>query len=237
MRSEVRHQLKEDRFATTVEGTYSWAVEHRVNLIGGAAVAGVIIAIALGWFFYTQNREEKASLDLAKAMRTLQAPILPEGTPPQPGMDESYTSMKARASAAEKKFQDVVSHYRHTDSGKMAAYMEAVTLMQSGDTAGAEPQLKQLADSRDHDMAALAKMSLASVYLSTNRENQAMAIYRDLMDHPTATVSKLEAEMQMAEAYEPTQPQKAKEIYQQVQKDDPTGPGAQMAMSKLAALK
>jgi predicted negative regulator of RcsB-dependent stress response len=237
VRSEVRHQLKEDRFATTVGGTYSWAVEHRVNLIGGVAVAAVIIAIALGWFFYSQNREEKASLELGKAMRTLQAPILPPGVPPQPGMDETYGSLKDRATAAEKKFRDIGDHYGHTGSGKMARYMAAVTRLQSGDNAGAEPQLRQLADSRDRDMAALAKMALASIYLGSNRESQAMAIYKDLMDHPTATVSKLEAEMQMAQAYEAKQPQQARQIYLDIQKEDPTGPAAQMAMSKLAALK
>jgi len=234
VRSEVRHSLKQDRFAETVGSTYSWAAEHRVNLVGGAAVAGVIIAIALGGFFYTQNREEKASLELGKAMRTLQAPILPPGLPPQPGMDESYSSMKARATAAQKKFEDVA---RHTDSGKMATYMAAVTRMQAGDTTGAEPELKQLAGGRDKDMAALAKMSLASIYLSSNRESQAIAIYKELMDHPTATVSKLEAEMQMAQALEAKQPQQARQIYMDIQKEDPAGPAAQIAMTKLAALK
>lgn len=237
MRSEVRHQLKEDRFATSVESTYSWAVEHRVNLIGGALVAGVIIAAVLGWYFYNQNREAKAGLQMAKAMRTLQAPILPPGLPPQPGLDESYTSAKARAAAAEKTFQDVADHYRHTDSGKMAAYMAAVTRLQSGDSAGAEPQLKQLAGSRDKDIASLAKMSLASLYLSTSREQQAIAIYDELRKNPTATVPQLESEMALAQAYELRQPQLARQIYQQIQKDDPTGPGAQMAMSKLAELK
>lgn len=237
MRSEVRHQLKEDRFAATVEGTYSWAVAHRINLVGGAVVAGVIIAAVLGGYFYTQNREEKASLEMGKAMRTLQATILPPGLPPQPGMDESYTSAKARAQAAEKKFQDVAEHYRHTDSGKMAAYLAAVTRLQSGDTAGAEPQLKTLADGRDKDIAALAKMSLASIYLSTSRDAQAIAIYEELRKNPTATVSQLEAEMQLAQALEAKQPQQARQIYQEIQKQDPTSPAAQMAMAKLAALK
>src|SRR5205807_1613133 len=56
VRSEARHRLKEDRFAVTAKDTYSWAVEHRTNLVGGVVVAAIIIAAALGAYFYNQTR-------------------------------------------------------------------------------------------------------------------------------------------------------------------------------------
>ena len=42
MRAEARHQLKQDRFAATTFETFSWAVEHRKNLIMGGAAAALV---------------------------------------------------------------------------------------------------------------------------------------------------------------------------------------------------
>jgi len=237
VRSEARHRLKEDRFAVTAKDTYSWAVEHRTNLVGGVVVAAIIIAAALGAYFYNQTREQAANLELGKAIRTFNAPIVPAGTPPQPGMGETYSSFKDRAVKAEKSFQDIASHYRHTDSGGMAGYLAAVAKVQAGDAVGAERDLKQLAGSRNRDLASLAKMALASIYVSTNRQAEALPIYKDLIDHPTATVSQPEAELQLASVYERSQPQEALKIYQKMQQENPTGPASEIAMNKIAALK
>jgi len=237
VRSDVRHRLKEDRFAAGAKDTYSWAVEHRTNLIGGVVVSSIIIAAALGGYFYGQKREEAAGLELAKAIRTFNAPIVPAGTPPQPGMDETFSSFKDRALAAQKKLQDVSSHYQHTDSGKMARYLTDVARVQAGDTVAAERDLKQVASSRDQDLASLAKMALASIYVSTNREAEALPIYKALIDHPTATVSQFEAQLQLASIYEQQQPQEALKIYQKMQQENSGGPASEIAMSKIAALK
>jgi len=79
------------------------------------------------------------------------------------------------------------------------------------------------------DVAALAKMALASMYRGTNRAPEAIAIYKDLSEHPTVTVSKSQAQLELAEMYESTDPQQATLIYQQLQKDDPRSPAAQLA--------
>jgi predicted negative regulator of RcsB-dependent stress response len=115
--------------------------------------------------------------------------------------------------------------------------MEGVTAMQSGDNASAETTLKTVAASRDADVAALAKMSLATLYRATNRSSEAIKIYKDLQDHPTDTVSKVQAQLEMAAMYEGSDPQQASSIYQQIQKDDPTSTAAQIAGAKLAAPK
>src|SRR2546430_11231372 len=43
---------------------------HSVNVLGGILVATLIIAIALGGYFYMENREQKASADLGAAIRS-----------------------------------------------------------------------------------------------------------------------------------------------------------------------
>jgi TolA-binding protein len=112
--------------------------------------------------------------------------------------------------------------------------MQGVALIQSGDNAAAERQLKAAADSGDKDVAALAKMALASIYRASNRISDAAAIYNDLKQHPTSSVSKAQALLELAEMYEKTDPQQAASIYQQLQKENPQSAAAQVAAQKLA---
>jgi thioredoxin-like negative regulator of GroEL len=105
--------------------------------------------------------------------------------------------------------------------------------MQAGDSAAAEREFKAVADSSDKEVAALAKMALASIYRGSNREADAAKIYKELADHPTATISKGTAQLELAEMYEKTDPQQATTIYQQLQKDDPRSAAAQVAAQKL----
>ena len=107
--------------------------------------------------------------------------------------------------------------------------------MEAGDTATAEKRLKDIADSSDRERAALAKLALASLYRSSNREADAIKLYKDLIDHPTNSVPKVTAEFQLADAYQAKQPDEAKRIYDELAKDkDPNI--AQLARQKQSAL-
>ena len=62
-------------------------------------------------------------------------------------------------------------------------------------------------------------------------------MYKQLIDHPTDAVGKSTAEFQLAELYANSdQSQEARKIYQQLQKDSPTGPVGQLAAQRLQAL-
>jgi hypothetical protein len=115
--------------------------------------------------------------------------------------------------------------------------MEGMAAMDAGDKAAAEQALKDVAGSSDKSVAALAKMALASLYRSTNRQVEASKLYKDLQDHPTDTVSKVQAQLEMAEMYEASDPQQAASLYQQIQKENPTGIAGQIATGKLAGPK
>ncbi len=239
MRSEVRHRLKEDRFAETAQGAFSWMRGHSVNVLGGILVATLIIAIALGGYFYMENREQKASAGLGAAMETMNARI--GAADPNPdSKDESYSSVKERGQAAEKKFQAIASQYPHTHAGKISRYLSGVSQEQKGDNAAAEATFKQVAASGDKEVASLAKLALASLYRSTNRTQQAIAIYKDLVDHPTHEVAKTTAQFELAGVYESTQPDDARKLYQEIQKADPKGadgPLGRQALMKMIGVK
>jgi len=241
VRAETRHSLKEDRFSkvtiNAAEKTVHWTVEHQKNLIIGAVIVLVVIAAALGGWYYLNQQDQKASVEFGQAIRTLDAPVRPPNMPAQPGM-QSFTSIQERATEAHKEFQAVVDKYPHTHAGEFAIYFSGVTAASMGDTTAAERDLKKVASSGDKDLAALAKFALASVYRRMNRPKEAIDLYKQLADKPTASVGKSIAQFELAALYqERQQPQEAKRIYEQLQKDNPNTDVANIASSKLAALK
>ena len=237
MQNYTRRQLKEDKFAQSAQGAVHWASDHRKNVV---LAIGVILVVAIawgGWFIWNNAQTDKANVALGKAQQTFLAPLRPAGVPPTPNETvKSFSSLAERSKQAEKEFKAVADEFPHTRPGKIARFLEAASAMHAGDSATAERQLKSVADSGDKDVAALAKMSLASLYVSANRQGEAAKIYKDLLDHPSATVSKAEAQLALAEMYESTDPKQAAALYQQIEKENPqTSQAAQIAHNKVAS--
>ena len=241
MRAETRHQLKQDAFSRVTIGaaekTAHWSVEHRNTLaIAGIAVVVIAAAVVGGWY-YLSAQDEKASFDLSVAVRTLDTPLRPAGTPAQPD-SPSFASAKERAEAGKKQFQAIVDKYPHTRTADMARYFLGVTSENAGDNAAAENYFKAVASNANKELASVAKLALATLYGNTNRTKDAVALYQQLINQPTASVSKVTAELQLAELYQSTnQPLDAKRLYEQIKKDNPGADAVQIATQKLAELK
>ena len=241
MRAETRHQLKEDKFSRATigaaEATVHWTVEHQSKLIAAAIAAVVLIAIAAGGWYYLNQQDAKASADLGAAVRTMDAPVVPAGTPAEPGM-LTFSSSKDRSTAARQQLQSIVEKYPHTRSADFARYFLGLTSAQLGDNPAAEADLQRVASSSNADLSALAKMALASVYRSTNRPKQAIDIYNQLIAKPTLSVGKTTAQLELAATYQASQqPLDAKRTYEQIQKENPATEVAQIATQKLQELK
>lgn len=241
MRAETRRQLKQDAFSRVTIGaaekTAHWTVEHRSTVIISSVVVAVVLAVGIGGWYYLSSQDEKASLKLSQAVRTMEAPLRPAGTPAQPDIT-SFTSAKERSETARKQFQEIVNNYPHTRTSDMSHYFLGVTASELSDNATAEQNFKEVSSSRNKDLSALAKFALASLYGQTKRTKEAIALYQDLISKPTASVSKVTAQLQLAELYQNSnQPTEAKRIYEQIKKDNPTNEAGQMATQKLAELK
>lgn len=232
MRTETRRQLKHDKFAETMADKYSWAVEHRDKLTFGVIAVAVILAVMLGGLAYNSHRNTKAGNELGKAMDIYNAPLRPAGMPPQPEM-LTFTSAEERARAAHPEFEKIANQYSHTDSGAVARYFAAITAGSLNDNALAEKEFKQAAGSGGKDLASLSKLALAGLYADTNRESEAIDIYKQLIDHPTNAVAKSTAQLKLAELYDTKQPDEAAKIYQQIQKESPESMAAEVAAKNL----
>jgi predicted negative regulator of RcsB-dependent stress response len=231
----TRRQLKEDKFAETAQGAAQWASGHRRLLVWTIGLVVIVVLATTGFVTWRNRKVEQGNDELAAALRVLNAPLTGQGTPA--GDTPTFNSAAERGKAAEKKFKEVEDKYSLVAAGKIAHYLRGAALLEAGDKAAAEQEIKTAADSGDKDLAALAKMSLASIYRNSNRQADAVKIYKDLADHPTASVSKSTAQLALAEMYETTDPQQATAIYQQVQKDEPNSMAARVAAQKLAGAK
>jgi TolA-binding protein len=241
VRAQTRHQLKQDAFSRVTmeaaEKTAHWTVEHRSTLVIVGLVVAVVLAAALGGWYYLSAQDEKASLEFSKAVRTLDTPLRPTGAPPQPDV-ASFASAKERIAAAQKQFQQIVDKYPHTRTADMAHYFLGVTAAESDDNAVAERDFKQVVASGNRELASVAKLALALLYGNTNRTKDAAALYQELMNKPTTSVSKVTAQLQLAELYQNSnQPLDAKRVYEQIKKDNPNTEAAQLATQKLQELK
>ena len=241
MRAEKRHQLKEDRFSRATidvaEATVHWSVEHQNKLTAGGIALLVVVAAVVGTWYYLTTQDEKASLEVSQAVRILDTPVRPANMPEQPDYP-SFASVKERAAAAQKKFQAIVDKYPHTHAAEVSRYFVGVTANDLGDPATAESNLKSVVSSGSSDLSALAKMALAAVYRNSNRNSQAIEIYKQVIDKPTLTVSKAAAQMELASTYQASnQPLEAKRIYEQIAKENPAGEPARLAQAKLQELK
>jgi len=241
VRAETRRQLKQDRFSRTTiqvaEQTVHWSVEHKGKMLAGAIVAVVVISAALGAWFYLEQQDEKASVDFSQAVQTMNTPVRPAGMPAQPN-DPSFASVTERATEAHKQFQALVGKYPHTRSADFGHYFLGVTSASLGDNVAAERELKAVASYRNAELSSLAKMALASLYHNTNRSQDAVNVYKQLMQTPTSTVGKTATEVQLADTYQDAgNTAEAKKLYEQLQKENPQGDVGQFAASKLKDMR
>ncbi len=241
MRAETRHRLKEDRFSRATfgaaEATVHWTEEHKSRLIIGGLVLALILGAGFAGWYYLNQQDQKASILLNQAVRTLDTQLRPAGAPPEPDIP-TFSSAQERTTEAHKQFQSIVDQYPHTRTAEFARYFLGLSSSQLGDNAAAERDLKQVVSVHNEDLGALAKLALASVYRNTNRTKDAIDLYNQLIAKPTRSVGKTAAQMELAETYASTQqPAEAKRVYEQIKKENPATEVAQFATQKLQELK
>jgi TolA-binding protein len=233
-----RRELKHDRFAESAQGAAKWAGGHRQAVILTIGLLLVVVIATTGFITWHSRQVEQGNIELSAAIRTYEAQLTPADAPAAPADNTpKFTTIADRAKAAQKLFSTAADKYSSVAPGKIARYMSGMAFLQAGDKSGAEQELKKAIDSGDKDVAALAKMALASLDRESNRAPDAIALYKDVSEHPTNTVSKAAAQLELASMYETTDPQQAALIYQQLQKEDPQSAAAQIAAQKLSKSK
>jgi hypothetical protein len=232
----TRQELKQDRFAETAADAMHWTVAHRAKLVSGGIGLAVLLAVVLGGFWYVRHTDTIAADELGHALMIYNAPLRPAGVPADP-QQVSFASVQERAKAAYDEFNKIASSYGISRSGKYAKYFAGLAAIDLGNDKVAEEDLKYSAGVRDREISSLSKLALAALYRNTNRDADAVKEYNDLIAHPTLSVPKVTAQLQLADMYAAKQPADAKKIYQQIATENPKSAIGEIATNKLQQLK
>ncbi len=234
--TQTRHALKQDRFVNVTATGLDWLGENRSTVLRWSIAGVLAIAIVVAAFVVYNNRSEAANAQLGQALNVYETPLAQPNQPSQPGMT-TFPSAKDRAKAAFPLFNHIANEFPMLRAGEMARYFAGMTSLDMGSTTDAEADLTKAAGSHDSNLAALAKIALANLYAQTGRNSQAIEEFRNVIAHPTTTVPKASAQLQLAQLYEATQPEEARRLYAEIKDQDKDSDAAQIATQKLAGLK
>jgi tetratricopeptide (TPR) repeat protein len=233
--TQTRHALKQDKFVTATQSGLEWLESNRSGVLRWTIAGVVALGVAIAGLVIWHQRSQAAERLLSQAMDIYATPLVTPGEPTPPGQ-KTYATAADRAAAAYPLFERAANRYSWLGAGNTARYFAGITEVDLGKTAQAEAELKQ-ASSGSGGVAALAKLALANLYAQNGQISQAAALFQQLIAHPATTVPKSAAQLQLAQVYESTDPDKAKQIYAQIEDQDKGTDAAQIAQQKLAKLK
>ena len=210
----------------------SWFEANRARIIQLSIAAAVVVLVAIAAGTYISSTSAKAESAFSDAMDVYDAPLRQPGQPVDPSAP-SYATAADRAKVANPLFQQVADKYSWFAAGANARYFAGLTAEDLGQNSQAEADLKKVAGAHDSALASLAKMALASLYRRTNRQQEAVDLYQQLIAKPTLTVPLSMARLALAETYESTKPEEARKLYAQIKDQDKTSAAAQIASQKL----
>jgi predicted negative regulator of RcsB-dependent stress response len=190
----TRKNLKSDKFAQEVTTIWDWSAEHKDEIIRYGSIGLAVVLLVAGIFYYVRYQAVVREDALAAALKIDGASV---GGAQQPGMLQ-FATQEEKDKAWQKAFNDVESKYHGTQEGAIAQMYLASAAADKGDLAGAEKRYRDVVDTAPKAYASMAKMALAETYEAQGKDAEAEKILRDAIAHPTVTVSKEEATIQLA---------------------------------------
>lgn len=230
-----RKELKRDVVAETLAHGAEEVALHQRGIWLVAAAALVVGLAVFGWRFYSDRQTTKAAAAFEEAMKVFQARIRAAGEPEQPG-EVSYVAEKNKFEDAVKKFTEVAQNYPRTRPGHMARYYAGLSQERLGRQDEAQKLYREAAAGGYEDLAALARFQLAGVLARTGKSEEAVQLYKQLMDRPAAFVPKPVVMLALADHYRKSNPQEATKLYEQLKKDFPNTAVAEEAEKRLENL-
>ena len=238
MDRQTRHQLKQDEFKDTLALFQDYLKRHYTEIVNISIIVVVVVGLAAGLKYYTDRQEAAANADLGEALATFRA-YVGQPTPGQASPGEStFASAQEKYKKALQQFDAILDKYKMVPRPKavaIARYQAGVCQSLLDDHAGAIQTLTEASQDHDVEIASMAKFALAGELAKSGKTPEATKLYQELADHPTMTVPKESALLAMADAYRESQPAKAREIYQRVEKEFASNPAVSQAVKQESA--
>ena len=217
MDRRTRKELKSDKFALEVQHGFEFVTDHKDQLIRYGAIVLAVLVIAGGIYLYINHQASVRQDALAAALRIDNASV--GSTPVQQAGVAHFDTQEQKDAAVTKAMSDIAVRYSGTDQGATAEFYLASQAVDKGNLQEAEKRFQQIADSAPSAYSSMAKLSLARVYQSEGKDDQAEKLLRDLMAHPTVSVSKGEAQIHLAALLAKKNPDEARKMLEAMRTD------------------
>ncbi|HEY4363283.1 MAG TPA: tetratricopeptide repeat protein [Bryobacteraceae bacterium] len=210
MKRQTRKDLKTDPLAQELGETVEFISAHKSETVRYGAIALAAIVIIGGTYIYMRHQATVRQEALADAMKLNNAVVSPTPQPPninfatQAELDKAWT----------KAFTDVATNYHGHEEGAIAQIYLAAKQSDKGNLPEAEKMYKDVMDSAPKEYSAWARISLAQVYASEGKIQDARALLDYLVAHPTDTISKEQATIELAEILTKSNPAEARKLLQ-----------------------
>ncbi|MCP5112725.1 MAG: tetratricopeptide repeat protein [bacterium] len=203
----TRKELKTDRFAAEVGHTVAFLEKHRREATIAAVAVAVILAAALGFYFYQQGQRAERQALLREALQTHQAQVGAENP-----FVKTFETEEERKQAIQEDFQKLIDAHPGSDEADIAMFYLGIVAADEGRAEDAEKHLKQVAESGSREYGSQASLSLATIYAGQGRTEEAEKLLRDLIDNPTVLVSKEQATIALAQTLADSNPDEARKL-------------------------
>jgi tetratricopeptide (TPR) repeat protein len=217
----TRHQLKQDEFRETFDRFEEYLKQNYQSIVTVAILMIAVVGLAGGLKYYINHQEAEANTDLGAALKTFRAYV---GTAAPGTLEpdaETFPTAQAKYKKALDQFTAITQKYRMYPQPKavaIARYQVGICQALLGDHAAALKTLQEAGRVRDREIASLAQLALAGELVKSGKLPEAAKICQELADRPTLSVPKATALLALGDAYRASQPARARQIYEQVQK-------------------
>jgi tetratricopeptide (TPR) repeat protein len=222
--------MKTDKFAMEVGQTVDYVAHHRRQLLIYGSIAVAVAAIGFGVYWYFGHQQTVRAQALAYAILIQESPV----GPASPTAPMSFATDDAKRAAATKAFSEVAGKYPSANEGAVAKYYLGAIAADQGKMADAEKFFKEAAAAGDKNYSSLARFSLSDVYFGEKKNAEAEKILRDLIDHPTALISKEQATIALARGIARTKPAEARKLLEPLRTQ--AGPISQAAINAVSEI-
>jgi predicted negative regulator of RcsB-dependent stress response len=234
----TRHELKQDDFREAVDQLDEYLKTHLREILTVAILGVVVVGTAVGLKYYLNEQEIEANAELAVALRTFGADV---GNVNADALSSSnptvFLTAKNKYQKAFEQFSAIQLKYRMFPRPKavnIARYHMGICESLAGNSAAALSILTEVSRDHDKEIASLGQFGLAGEFLKTGKKDEALKIYQNLADHPTLAVPKASAQLGMADALKDSQPERARQLYAQIQRESGSSSIAEAMREQMA---
>jgi predicted negative regulator of RcsB-dependent stress response len=234
----TRKDMKRDEFTAVVGRGVEYAETHVRTLVYAVGGLLLLIALAVGFYYYHRGQQEKANVALADAMKVYHAPVTATGAKPDDPDEPSFPTDAARRARAKDLLTKVHRDYGSTDAGDVAGLYLAQIAADEGHLDEARKLWSDYADGHKGTMLGTeARLNLLNLDRKQGKGEAVVKELRSMLEKGDAPLPQDLILRELGATLEDLhRPQEAIQSYQRILDEFPTSTFRGEAQQKISAL-